>query len=362
MGGLLNASDYSYDKSRDQYAYHGYEDVEKYVLHNPPSTWHSLCKRVLRQKELPICTVKRYCNTRTAMVTAIVATHCKPQQSPVPLRRSPGKRRPSRVMIEAMRFSARNEPLASIDESNRTSEKGDTREIDVGTELITASEGSTKDGATVRSGDHNLASPDGEEPLIDDIDVDEDATPEPNPSRTQQDIPDVSRDARLDVDLGSMTAQKWSQEQLQEQVCKSTITLLQQGLGGASPHDITLQFPIRVRPTDQQVLELTAKTKLFTTEVELAAKPAHCSVRSDTRRTYSRRNCPNLRGAVYPSLGMSSCTLVRQWVRVCSALITCNLQVDENSQNSDNGLPSERQRWSRTSQSFTGTDAISGYQ
>ena len=75
----------------------------------------------------------------------------------------------------------------------------------------------------------------------------------------------MSRDARLDVDLGSMTAQTWSQEQLQEPVCQSAITLLQQGLGGASPHDITLQFPIRVRPTVQQVLELAAKTQLFTT-------------------------------------------------------------------------------------------------
>ena len=164
-------------------------------------------------------------------------------------------------MIEAMEFSARNEPLASIDESNRTSEEGDTREIDVGTaEQIIAPEGNTKDGATVKSGDHNLASPDGEEPLIDDIDVGEDATPEPNPSRTQRDIPDMSIDARLDVDLGSMTAQKWSQEQLREPVCKSAMTLLQQGLGGASPHDITLQFPLRVRPTVQQVLELAVKT------------------------------------------------------------------------------------------------------
>ena len=92
VGGLLSAPDYSYDKSRNQYVYHGYEDVEKHVLHNPPSTWHSLCKRVLRQKELPICTVQRYCNTRTAMGTAVVATQCKPQQSPVPLRRSLRKR------------------------------------------------------------------------------------------------------------------------------------------------------------------------------------------------------------------------------------------------------------------------------
>ena len=74
------------------------------------------------------------------------------------------------------------------------------------------------------------------------------------------------RPETLDVDLGSMTAQKWSQEQLQEPVCKSTITLLQQGLSGTSPQDIILQFPIRVRPTVQQVLELTTKTKLFITE------------------------------------------------------------------------------------------------
>ena len=241
--------------------------MEKHVLHNPPSTWHSLCKRVLRQKELPICTVQRYCNTRTVMVAAVVAAQCKPQQSHVPLRRSPRKRRPSRVMIEAMESSARNGPLASIDESNRTAEEDDTREIDVGTEQVIAAKGNTQDGATVRNDNHNMASPNEEEPLIDDIDVGEDATSEPKPSRTQQDIPDASRKARLDVDLGSMTAQKWSQEQLQEPVCKSKITLLQQGLYGASPQDIILQFPIRVRPTVQQVLELTAiKTKLFTTE------------------------------------------------------------------------------------------------
>ena len=157
-------------------------------------------------------------------------------------------------MIESMESSARNEPLASIDELNRTSEEGDTREIDVGTGQVVASKGSTKNGATVRNDDNNLASPDGEEPLIDDIDVGEDATPEPKPRRTQQDIPDASRDARPDDDLGSMTAQKWSQEQLQEPVCKSAITLLQQGLSGASPQDIILQFPIRVRPTVQQLL------------------------------------------------------------------------------------------------------------
>ena len=101
----------------------------------------------------------------------------------------------------------------------------------------------------VRNDNHNLASPNGEKPLNDDIDVGEDATPEPKPSRTQQDIPDACRDAQLDVDLGSMTAQKWSQEQLQEPVCKSIITLLQQGLSGASLQDIILQFPTRVRPT-----------------------------------------------------------------------------------------------------------------
>ena len=94
-----------------------------------------------------------------------------------------------------MEFSARNEPLASIDESNRTLEEDDTREIDVGTEQMIASKGSTKDGVTVRSDDYNLASPNDEEPLIDDIHVGEDATPEPKPSQTQQDIPDASRDA-----------------------------------------------------------------------------------------------------------------------------------------------------------------------
>ena len=38
VGGLLSAPDYSYDKSRSQYVYHGHEDVENHVLHNPPST------------------------------------------------------------------------------------------------------------------------------------------------------------------------------------------------------------------------------------------------------------------------------------------------------------------------------------
>ena len=99
------------------------------------------------------------------MVAAVVVAQFKPHQSPVPLRRSPRKRRPSRVMIEAMESSARNEPLESIGGSNRTSEEDDTLEIDVGTEQVIASKGSTKDGATVRNDDHNLASPDGEEPL-----------------------------------------------------------------------------------------------------------------------------------------------------------------------------------------------------
>ena len=94
VGGLLSAPDCSYDKSRDQCVYYGYEDVEKHVLHNPLSTWHSLYKRVIRQKELPICTVQWYCNTRKVMVAAVVAAQCKPQQSPVPLRRYPRKRRP----------------------------------------------------------------------------------------------------------------------------------------------------------------------------------------------------------------------------------------------------------------------------
>ena len=142
MGGLLSPPDNSYDKSRDQYVYHGYEDMEKHALHNPSSTWHSLCKRVLRQKELPICTVQRYCNTRTAMVAAVVAAQCKPRQSPLPLGRSPRKRRPPIVIIEVMESSARDESLAAIDESNestKTSEEGDTREIDVGTEQVIAS-------------------------------------------------------------------------------------------------------------------------------------------------------------------------------------------------------------------------------
>ena len=64
-------------------------------------------------------------------------------------------------MIEAMESSTRNKPLGSIDESKNTSEEDDTREIDVEIEQAIASKGTTKDGATVRNDDHNLASPDG---------------------------------------------------------------------------------------------------------------------------------------------------------------------------------------------------------
>ena len=148
--------------------------MEKRTLHNPHSTWHSLCKIVLRQKELPVCTVQRYCKTRIAMVTDVVAAQCKPRQSPLPLRRSPRKRRPSRVIIEAMDSTARNEPLASIDESNKqtkTSEEGDTREVDVGTEQVIASNESSRDNATEKEDDHELSSLDREESLMGDIDV-----------------------------------------------------------------------------------------------------------------------------------------------------------------------------------------------
>ena len=118
-----------------------------------------------------------------------------------------------------MESSARNEPLPSFDESNesaKTSEEGDTREIDVGTERVIASRGSSKGDAVEKKNDHKLASPDKEKSLVDKSDVGEDAIPLPKPSRTQQATPDASSDARLDVDVGSMTAQKWSQEQLQE--------------------------------------------------------------------------------------------------------------------------------------------------
>ena len=127
-----------------------------------------------------------------------------------------------------MESSARNEPLTSIDESNESTkapEECDTREIDVGTEQVIALKGSSKDDATEKEDDHKLASPDKEESLMGDIDVGEDAIPEPKPSRTQQAILDTASDARLDVDLGSMTVQKWSQEHLQEPVCESAISL-----------------------------------------------------------------------------------------------------------------------------------------
>ena len=148
-----------------------------------------------------------------------------------------------------MESSARNEPLTSIDESKestKTPEEGDTREIDVGTEQVIALKGSSMDDATEKEDDHKLASPDREESLMGDIDGGEDAIiPEPKSSRTQPAILDAAGDARLDVDLGSMAVQKWSQEQLQELVCRSTITLLQQGPSGTSPQDVILQFPIR---------------------------------------------------------------------------------------------------------------------
>ena len=168
-----------------------------------------------------------------------------------------------------MESSARNEPLTSIDEFNESTkapEECDTREIDVGTEQVITLKGSSKNDATEKEDDHKLASPDKEESLMGDIDVGEDAIPKPKPSRTQQAILDTASDARLDVDLGSMTVQKWSQEQLQEPVCERAITLLQQGPSGTSPQDVILQFPIRARPAVQHVLELVAKTKLFITE------------------------------------------------------------------------------------------------
>ena len=86
-----------------------------------------------------------------------------------------------------MESTTRNEPLASIDESNeptKTSEEGDTREIVVGTEQIITSKGSSKDDATGKKDDYELSFPDREESLMGDIDVGEDAIPEPNPSRT----------------------------------------------------------------------------------------------------------------------------------------------------------------------------------
>ena len=82
--------------------------------------------------------------------------------------------------MEAMESTARNEPLASIDESNeqtKTSEEGGTREIDIGTEQVIASKGSSKDDSTEKEDDHKLASPDREESLMHDIGVGEDAAP-----------------------------------------------------------------------------------------------------------------------------------------------------------------------------------------
>ena len=74
----------------------------------------------------------------------------------------------------------------------------------------------------------------------DDIHVGEEAVPNLKPSRTQQTIPDASGDARLDLDLGSMTALKWNQDQLQELVCKSAVTLFQQEPSGTPPQDTIL--------------------------------------------------------------------------------------------------------------------------
>ena len=73
-----------------------------------------------------------------------------------------------------MESTARNEPLASIDESNKqtkTSEEGDTREVDVGTEHVIASNESSRDDATEKEDDHELSSLDREESLMGDIDV-----------------------------------------------------------------------------------------------------------------------------------------------------------------------------------------------
>ena len=152
-----------------------------------------------------------------------------------------------------MESAARNEPVASINESNeptKTSEEGDTHEVDVGTQQkVIASKESSKDDATEKRDNQKLLSTDRKESLMGDIDVGEDAISELKPSRTHQVSPDASSDARLDFDLGSMTAQTWSQEHLQKPICKSTITLLQQGLSGTPPQDIILQFPVRSRPT-----------------------------------------------------------------------------------------------------------------
>ena len=97
-----------------------------------------------------------------------------------------------------MESSARNEPVTSIDKSNestKTPEEDDTREIDVGTEQVIALKGSSKDDATEKEDGHKLASPDREESLVGDIDVGVDAIPEPKLSRTQQAILDAASDA-----------------------------------------------------------------------------------------------------------------------------------------------------------------------
>ena len=253
------------------------------------------------------------------MVAAVVAAQCKPRQTPLPLQRSPRNRLQSRVIIEAMEYSARNEPVTSIDKSNestKTPEEGDTREIDVGTEQVIALKGSSKDDATEKEDDHKLASPDREESLMGDVDVGVDAIPEPKLSRTQQAILDAASDARLDVDLGSMTVQTWSQEQLQEPVCKSTITLLQQGPSGTCPQDVMLQFPIRARPTVQQVLELAAKTKLFITEGNF-----HLLVKRNTNSTELSHSGDRVPHIYVPML-------MRPWVlRGCHSDSVCHFGV-----------------------------------
>ena len=106
-------------------------------------------------------------------------------------------------------------------------------------------------------------------------------------------------------------------------MCRSTITLLQQGLGGASPHDIiALQFPIRVRPTVQQVLELAAKTQLFTTEGNFLLL---------VKRNTSSAELSQSEGRV-PQIYVPR--LMRPWVlrgchadSVCHLRVTCTLQM-----------------------------------
>ena len=94
------------------------------------------------------------------------------------------------------------------------------------------------------------------------------------------------------------------------------MTLLQQGLGGSSPHDIKLQFSMRVRPTVQQVLELAAKTKLFTTEGEFPLL---------VKRNTSSAELSHSRGRV-PQIYMPM--LMRPWVlRGCHADSVCHFGV-----------------------------------